>query len=35
MSEHLDDFESLEDSFDYRGQPYMFEPEYTDEELRG
>ena len=33
MAEYLPDFESEDEPFHYDGHPYLFEPEYTDEEL--
>ena len=33
MAEYLPDFESEDEPFYYEGRPYLFEPEYTDEEL--
>ncbi|KAG1928990.1 P2X purinoceptor [Pimephales promelas] len=31
--ENLEDFEQMEEEFEFDGRPYLFEPEYTDEEL--
>lgn len=33
MAEYLPDYESEDEPFHYDGRPYLFEPEYTDEEL--
>ncbi|MDF4316857.1 hypothetical protein P3375_25695 [Vibrio parahaemolyticus] len=37
MADFLPDFDFMEEEFDFAefdGRPYLFEPEYTDEELR-
>lgn len=34
MAEYLPDFDNLEEAFDIDACPYLFEPEYTIEELR-
>ncbi|MDF4259806.1 hypothetical protein P3388_26075 [Vibrio parahaemolyticus] len=37
MADFLPDFDFVEEEFDFAefdGRPYLFEPEYTDEELR-
>ena len=34
MAEYLPDFLSEDEPFHYDDHPYLFEPEYTDEELQ-
>lgn len=33
MAEYLPDFNDVDETFEYDGCPYLFEPEYMDEEL--
>ena len=34
MEDDYEDVEAIPEGLDYGSAPYMFEPEYTDEELR-
>ena len=33
MAEYLDDFDNVNDVFDFDGRPYLFEPDYTDVQI--